>query len=106
MSSKLAQIKEGWRNYLLPPDELKSKIEETGKAREEICLGCPFNSSPGKINLLSFCRDCGCNLKAKTRCLKCKCPKQYWGEVLSEEQDEQIKDIINGKSNINQPESN
>jgi len=43
------------------------------------------------------CTDCGCPLDAKTKCLSCKCPKDKWLAVATEEEHEEIKSIINGK---------
>lgn len=88
------QMYEGYVNLLFPKKELKDKIEETKSTRLEICKTCPFNSSNGSINSLSFCKSCGCNLKAKTACLSCKCPKGKWEELLTDEQEFELKKEI------------
>jgi hypothetical protein len=66
----------------------------------EICNGCKFNSENRKLTDKKFktirpdvhCTSCGCTLSAKTACLSCRCPKNYWMEVLSEEQENNINE--------------
>jgi len=100
---ELLQILEGWRNKLLPPEELKNQILEVSKSRRLICDNCEhYSENKRKTNWRSLrmdehCTDCGCPLDAKTKCLSCKCPKDKWLAVATEEEHEEIKSIINGK---------
>lgn len=89
----LLQIYEGWRNKLLPPEELKEAIKETVEKRMTICNDCPFISTKHKTSRPDVhCTDCGCTLSAKTACLSCECPKGKWLAEVSEEQLKQFKD--------------
>jgi hypothetical protein len=45
------------------------------------------------------CTDCGCTTSAKNRCLSCKCPKEFWFPVTTQEEHDQIKEELNGKEN-------
>jgi len=45
----------------------------------------------------NHCTDCGCTLAAKTKCLSCECPKGKWKAIVDDDQEEQIKNMINGK---------
>lgn len=70
------QIIEGWRNKLIPSEDLKDIIAAVRDARLEICNECPKHS---KYHCNTFrpddhCTQCGCTLSAKTSCLSCKCP--------------------------------
>ena len=81
------QIFEGWRNHLLPRKELELMIEEISKERIDICKDCEHVSTKHKtIRPDLHCTDCGCTLAAKTKCLSCKCPKDKWTAVISQEQ--------------------
>lgn len=102
------EILEGWRNSLIPPSDLRELIEDVSKERLSKCKNCPFNSTCGEITNFSYCKACGCQLKAKSKCLSCTCGiKDYnaknplnplpiqWEAVTSEEErfaiEEQIK---------------
>lgn len=85
------EILEGWRNDLFPPEEIKDKIRQTQEQRLNICKRCPFNSTPNKINNISYCKDCGCPLKKKSACLHCECPQQKWFAELTEEEVKTLK---------------
>lgn len=97
------QIFEGWRNKIIPPARLKLKIEETAMLRTDICRKCPYDSlNDEKSNPLRWdehCTQCGCTISAKTRCLSCRCPlaAPKWDAVITKEQEEEIKEINNGK---------
>lgn len=83
MENRIKQIIEGWRNYLIPPDELKDKIEEVYNYRMEICRQCDeFSENVRKKKQLpltvEYCTNCGCALSAKARCLSCSCPLGKW----------------------------
>lgn len=76
------QIMEGWRNKLVPPEDLKDLIETVSKGRMDICNQCPLHSKFfNSIRLDAHCTDCGCTLSAKTACLSCMCPKGKWGPI-------------------------
>lgn len=89
------KIYEGWRNKLVPPEQLKSLIKQTSEERLNICAKCPHHSKNHKtVRPDAHCTYCGCTLSAKTACLSCKCPINKWMEVLNEKQEEQIKKQI------------
>ena len=87
MISRLSQIKEGWRNNLFPPEEIKDLINEVSLERMKICEECPFHSKNHKPHIRpdAHCTDCGCTLSAKTKCLNCACPKGKWEAINNEE---------------------
>lgn len=66
----------------------------------DVCNTCPLNSENRKLTDEKFktirpdvhCTSCGCTLSAKTACLSCSCPKKFWMEVLSEEQENDINE--------------
>lgn len=90
----LTKIYEGWKNKLFPDEELKERIEEVSKKRMEICNGCFYHSSnrPGYRSLRpdAHCTDCGCTLSAKTACLSCGCPREYWKAEMTKEQENEL----------------
>lgn len=98
--SKLSEIIEGWKNDLLPKEELKEIIRKNQQERLSICINCEFNSTEGKINFLSTCKKCGCFLKKKTACLSCKCPIKKWEAVLTNEEDKKLDSEINYKEDL------
>lgn len=89
----------GWKNDLFPAKELEKLIRQTQEERQTICKGCPFNSTPDKMNILSTCKDCGCPLKKKTACLHCTCPQGKWLPVTKQEETEAINEYIKTKEN-------
>lgn len=104
---KFNQILEGWRNHLIPPKDLKQLIEDVSEERLSKCLNCPFNSTCGEIKSTSYCKACGCNLKAKTKCLSCECgianlnaqnpnnPLEImWTAITTQEENDKIKEEI------------
>jgi len=91
--SKFSQIFEGWRNNLIPPEKFKKEIEKVSSERMSICESCKFHSKNYKrIRPDVHCINCGCTLSAKTKCLSCKCPIDKWKEVLTNEQEQNIKE--------------
>lgn len=64
---KFNEIKEGWKNYIFPNQE----IEEMAEKRAIICSDCDKNG-------FGVCQECGCPLVAKTRSPKSKCPLNKW----------------------------
>lgn len=81
----LAKIYEGWKNHLLPEENLRLFIDYVSQERTDICLQCEEHSSnkPGykTIRPDAHCTDCGCTLVAKTKCLSCECPLKKWEAV-------------------------
>jgi hypothetical protein len=95
MSLNFSEVFEGWRNKLFPPAHLKEAIEKVSQERMSICSGCKYNSKNKKnyktIRIDEHCTVCQCTLSAKTKCLSCCCPKGYWTSVISQEQENEIK---------------
>lgn len=84
-----AGLKEGLRNKLLPPEELKELIESTYQERIAICNNCEFKRN-------SRCGKCGCILEVKTRCLSCNCPISKWTQKIDRDTDDIVKLTVNG----------
>lgn len=84
---------------------MKNQIEAVSKERMDVCSRCPLQSDNRKRDDKRFktvrpdlhCTSCGCTLSAKTACLSCSCPKNFWTEVLSEDDAEQLKIDVDGK---------
>lgn len=94
----IKQILEGWRNNTIPPKDLKELINNTAKERIKICLECQHHSKYHKtLRPDAHCTHCGCTLAAKTKCLSCACPIDKWMAIATDEQDDQINNIIDGK---------
>jgi hypothetical protein len=94
-----SQIYEGWRNNLFPPSHIKELIRETAERRINICLACPHHSKNHKTPLRpdDHCTHCGCTLAAKTKCLSCSCPLDRWMALMTEDEEENVKNILDGK---------
>ena len=95
MSHKIdwTKVYEGWRNHLLPPEELKSLIQQTSSGRLEVCGSCPHHSK--YHNTLRFddhCTICGCPLVTLTKCLSCDCSHDVpkWKAVMTVDQEDEI----------------
>lgn len=97
-----SQILEGWKNKILPDEDMKDFIENTSEKRMSICNECPFISTKRNASLIGairpdvHCTDCGCTLSAKTRCLSCSCPQNKWVAEMSKKEEDDLK---KGKSN-------
>lgn len=90
MKINFASLFEGWRNLLIPPEELKEQIERIRKERLDICNTCSWNSKFHKtVRPDEHCTKCSCTLSAKTSCLSCECPLLVpkWKAVLTDEQE-------------------
>lgn len=92
---KIAEIFEGWRNHLVPPEHLKEQIVQVSHERLEICARCEYNSRNAPAhkwitNLYEHCLECGCPLVAKSKCLSCGCGYKKWVAVLTEEEEESL----------------
>ena len=92
----LKQIIEGWRNNIMPPENIKDLIGLVSEERLSICnLGTEHSSNKENYKSIrpdAHCTNCGCTLSAKTKCLSCKCPLNKWDAVLSPEQEEKFKE--------------
>lgn len=90
------QIWEGWRNNLIPPENLKDLIHKESDIRLSICRKCDENSENKKkkgwttLRMDEHCTNCGCTLSAKTKCLSCECPLKYWLSVSTLEEEQTI----------------
>jgi hypothetical protein len=93
----LQEMYDGWKNLLIPEEELKPFIEEIAAKRTKICEGCPFHSKNVEVPTLStrirfddHCTKCGCTLSAKTRSLASSCPLEVplWGPEVNDKQQE------------------
>jgi hypothetical protein len=94
MKINIAQIIEGWRNKLIPPEHIKDLIKKVREERTEICNGCEFLST-NRLNYKTIrfdvhCTLCGCPISAKTSCLSCWCDIHKWDAVITEEEEEEI----------------
>lgn len=96
MKINFSQIYEGWKNNLFPSKDMKPLIEQVAKERMDICEKCPMHSKNFRTKRVDeHCRDCGCTLSAKTRCLSCECPQNRWTAVIdSQEKEEEIKTAL------------
>ena len=72
MVNKLQEIATGWFNFLT------NKEQEQAKLKLETCLSCENNSTVNEIKLTSYCKGCGCPLKAKTSNPNSECPLNKW----------------------------
>lgn len=100
MRINFAEIFEGWRNHLVPPEHLKEHIAQVSSERLEICATCPYNSKNTPMNgwltdLYEHCTECGCPLTVKSKCLSCGCGYGKWLPVLTEDEE----DILNAEYN-------
>lgn len=71
IKDKVKSIYHGWKNYLIPNEEL----EPLFKNRLNICETCPKNRA-------GICTLCGCVLQAKTKSLEEDCPAGKWNPIL------------------------
>lgn len=83
---KLSEVYEGWRNHLLPPEELEKVIKAVSAERLKICAACEWHSKNHDSKRPDdHCTKCGCTLIAKTKCLSCACPLLHWTHVKMNE---------------------
>jgi hypothetical protein len=89
---KIKEIFEGWRNNILPPEELKEQIAMVSAERLAICEGCEHHSkNHSTVRPDAHCVRCGCTLSAKTKCLSCSCPIKKWKAVLTDKEELEYK---------------
>jgi hypothetical protein len=89
------QIAEGIKNNIF-----KTKhVEDIAFFRNEICRSCEFIDTAGTKCAVPgthpCCSACGCSLTFKTRSLSSSCPKGFWMNELTEEEE----DLLNKKLN-------
>lgn len=92
------KILEGVHNSVFKSEH----VEEIASQRQAICDSCPFMAERGPKNCVApgthpCCPQCGCSLKFKLRSLSSSCPEGRWDAVVSQEEEDLIKDSI--KSN-------
>jgi len=95
MKINWSHIVEGWRNHLIPPQELREKIKQVSEERMAICRKCEYNSvnAPQHTwlnDLYEHCTNCGCPLIAKTKCLSHGCELKRWDAVITEEEEDSL----------------
>lgn len=56
------------------------------KERLDICKECPNSSTGNEIKSWSYCKECLCNLNAKSACMSCACPLDKWKALLTQEE--------------------
>ena len=69
--SILAEIIDGWTNYVFPNKE----VEELAKRRITICTD---KTICDKLKSNNKCGICGCYMPAKVRSVKSSCPLKKW----------------------------
>ena len=83
--SKLQEIYDGWKNLLIPEEELKPHIEKVAASRLNICNTCEHDSSKHiTYRFDRHCKLCGCTLATKTRSLTSECPLDKWSAAVKE----------------------
>ena len=71
---KAIDIYKGYKNLIKDKMLLLDEEEqELFDKRYDICKVCLFRNKT-----IDSCMLCNCYLPAKTKCLECKCPKEYW----------------------------
>jgi len=90
-------IAEGIRNSIFK----KAHIEEAAAERMAICQDCEFIDREGKSCVVPktepCCSDCGCCLELKTRALSAKCGKGKWPALMSQEEEDLLKEKLDYK---------
>lgn len=94
----LNDIYDGWKNHLFPSEFMKDTIDQVSEKRLAICRACPYNSKfHSSMRPDEHCTDCGCSLLPKTKCLSCSCPQNKWGQEITPEEEQKMK---NNEANI------
>lgn len=103
---KVAQILEGWTNYLIPPKSMKELIEAVHEERIAICNSCSENTKNINPNaVFAACNVCKCPLSSKTRALTTSCPLNKWSAILTQEERDQMEEKIKSKSQSKEDEN-
>lgn len=95
------QIMEGITNAVFK----KEHVEQVFAHRMAICQSCPFFKGKGEKNCVApgthpCCPQCGCSLKFKLRSLSSSCPEGYWEAILSEKEEDLLKQSIENQNNL------
>jgi hypothetical protein len=88
------QIAEGIKNNIF-----KTKhVEDIAFFRNEICRSCEFIDTVGSQCAVPgtqpCCSACGCSLKLKTRSLSSSCPKGFWMNELTQEEEDLLNKTL------------
>ena len=102
MKINFSQIYEGWKNHLLPAENMKEHISKVNKKRMAICEKCELHSKNHKtLRLDDHCTNCGCPLQQKTKCLSCGCPLDKWlAEIATQEEEQTLINTIYGEQGL------
>lgn len=80
---------------------MKEQIKSVSESRMSICNECHYYSENRKKDgKYSFsrpdvhCTNCGCTLAAKTKCLSCSCPMDYWKSIMTDDQYDEIRNTL------------
>ncbi len=82
---KISEIIEGYYKTIFHTKEEKNLSKERMLIIKEVCkcqkylinIKIPFSKTK-RIKLFAYCKECGCNLIAKSYCKKCSCTKGFW----------------------------
>lgn len=89
------QIAEGIKNNIFKSEH----VEDIAFFRNEICNACEFIDKKGSSCAMPgtqpCCSECGCSLKLKLRSLSTKCPKGFWMDEVTEEEEKIINEQLN-----------
>lgn len=88
------KILEGINNNVFKTEH----VEQVASHRRAICESCDYIDREGTqcamFGTQPCCSQCGCSLKLKTRSLSSSCPAGYWDAVVSEQEEDMIKESI------------
>jgi hypothetical protein len=91
------KIAEGIMNSIFKSEH----VEEIAAERMKICMECPSIDHEGKKCAVPgtqpCCGACGCSLHLKQRSLSSFCDEGRWDAVVTEEEEDAIKEQINNK---------
>lgn len=89
------QIAEGVMNNIFK----KEHVEDIAFYRNEICRSCEFIDAIGSKCAVPgtqpCCTQCGCSLRLKTRALSSSCPKGFWMDEVTQEEEDAINKTLN-----------
>lgn len=93
------KILEGVKNTVFKSEH----VEEVFEHRKAICESCPFFQQRGDKNCIApgthpCCPQCGCSLKFKLRSLSSSCPEGYWDALLTQQEEDAVKQSIENQT--------
>ena len=95
------QILEGIKNKVFK----KEHVESEAKLRWQICIKCEsLDVSGDKCTVPGTqpcCGECGCSLGFKLRSLSSACPSDKWKAIMSEEEENYLKETIKKRKDGN-----